>query len=126
MTIYTQLSPTATPGKRYSFVAKTPAVSEKGVGPFTAQSVLAVPGIIHSFVAKTPEVGGEKGAGLFTSLSVMAIPGQRHLFLPKTLAEIPMSERIKFYKGRGPTNAFKGDNELLELIGIILASGKLD
>jgi len=95
MTIYTQLSPTATPGKRYSFSAKTPAV-------------------------------GEKGADLFTSLSVMAIPGQRHLFLPKTLAEIPMSERIKFYKGRGPTNAFKGDNELLELIGIILASGKLN
>jgi len=78
----TQLSLTATPGKRYSFIAKTAA--GKGSGPFTELSVYGVPGRIHSFAAKTAVSG--KGAGPFTELSVIALPGQRHAFLAKTSA----------------------------------------
>ena len=61
---YTQLSPTGTPGRPYTFGAVS-----KGDGPFTSLSALGVPGQIHSFLAKTEaEVieaveggGGSKG-----------------------------------------------------------------
>ena len=47
---HTQLSPTATPGMRYSFLAKSTGVSHKGL--FTALSITAIPGMRHSFLAK--------------------------------------------------------------------------
>ena len=49
----TVLHPTALPGKPWSFSAKTEAIPEKGIGPFTALSIMALPGMIHSFNAKT-------------------------------------------------------------------------
>ena len=81
---YTQLSPTATPGRRYSFTKG----SLKN-GPFTALSVTATPGRRHSFVAKTasgPAAG--KGLGPFTYISVTATPGRRHSFVAKTAAPV--------------------------------------
>ncbi len=84
MAIYTQLSPIALPGKRHSFLAKTPETpGEKGLGPFTALSILALPGSIHSFAAKTSAIG-EKGLGPFTAQSVTATPGLIHSFIAKT------------------------------------------
>ena len=135
MATFTQLSPIALPGKRYSFVAKTPAVGGKGLGPFTAQSITATPGIIHSFVAKTPAAGGVKGAGLFTELSATALPGMQHAFLPKTVAPVsayspppylshghggwpdvrPRWEREEIRK-----KVLKDDDELFEMIAAIL------
>ena len=53
---YTQLSPTATPGNRYSFSAK-----EK-------------------------QIVFPRGSDLFTQLSVMGLPGQRQSFLAKSAA----------------------------------------
>jgi len=43
----TQLSVTATPGRRYAFIKL------KGEGPFTALSIAALPGCRHVFTAKT-------------------------------------------------------------------------
>ena len=85
---YTQLAPTATPGRRYSFAPKADA-SGKGAGPFTYLSVTATPGRRHSFVAKTasgPAAG--KGLGPFTYISVTATPGRRHSFVAKTAAPV--------------------------------------
>jgi len=77
---YTQLSPTGTPGRPYTFGAVS-----KGDGPFTSLSALGAPGQIHSFTAKT---AAGKGDGPFTSLSVLGTPGQIHSFLAKTEAEV--------------------------------------
>ncbi len=132
MAIYTQLSPTATPGRRYSFSAKTPESGGKGVGPFTSLSVSGVPGRIHTFSAKTPESGG-KGAGLFTSLSVLGVPGQRHSFLAKTpfIPEptrpqvISVGGSVGFEKWpeheyKDNTAIWRDDQEILEIICSIL------
>ena len=57
----TQLSATATPGRRYSFYARS-----KGVLSFTELSVTATPGQRHSFLAKTATVllpGAATGGG---------------------------------------------------------------
>ena len=136
MATYTQLSPIALPGKRYSFSAKTPEVpSAKGAGPFTAQSVTATPGIIHSFVAKTPEAGGPKGAGLFTELSAIALPGMRHVFLPKVAAPVSAYSpppylshghggwpdvRPKWEREEIRKKVLRDDEELFEMIAAIL------
>lgn len=56
---FTQLNPSALPGKPYSFSPKAEAIPESG--PHT---------------------------GLFTELSNIALPGQRHSFTAKTAAEI--------------------------------------
>jgi hypothetical protein len=75
---YTQLSPSATPGGRYSFTAKS-AVSHTGL--FTELTVSGVPGQRRSFASKDPGVAPH--TGLFTELSAMAVPGMRHLFAAK-------------------------------------------
>ena len=124
MAIYTQLSVTATPGKRHSFSAKS-----KGSGPFTALSVLAVPGTIHSFTAKTPAVGHE---GLFTELSVIALPGGRHVFLPKVSVGPtgPSSAaRQKYriaYEDIDLEMAIKDDRDFMDLLIIMVEAGIFD
>ena len=50
---YTQLSPSALPGRRYGFQGSGPHTG----GPFTELSVLALPGMRHSFTAKKPSIG---------------------------------------------------------------------
>ena len=50
---FTQLSPAALPGKRYSFSPKTAAGAGPHTGLFTELSVIALPGQRHSFLAKT-------------------------------------------------------------------------
>ncbi len=81
----TQLSLSAVPGRRYSFVAKDSAVGSHTGGPFTELAVNALPGQPHSFVAKGAAVVGH--TGLFTELSVMALPGPRRSFSAKTEAD---------------------------------------
>ena len=51
MAIYTQLLPTATPGRRYSFLPKIPITGHEGL--FTELSVIALPGGRHVFLPKT-------------------------------------------------------------------------
>ena len=58
MAIYTQLSPSALPGKKYSFSAKN-AAQRSHAELFTDLSVLALPGRRHSFLAKTEFVPEE-------------------------------------------------------------------
>ena len=88
---FTQLNPSALPGKPYSFSPKAEAIPESGphTGLFTELSNIALPGQRHSFTAKAA-AGAETGphTGLFTELSVIALPGQRHSFTAKTAAEI--------------------------------------
>ena len=137
MAIYTQLIPTATPGRRYSFVAKGLAVGEKGAGPFTALSVLGTPGSIHSFVAKAAAVGGVKGEGLFTQLSVLGTPGRRYIFLPKSIV-VPIPEepeRIFDAGGGGGVHGkvqedlyrwrLREEMEIIDIIIGIVLSGRL-
>ena len=83
---FTQLHPSATPGRPYSFDPKAEAIPESGphTGLFTALSPLALPGSRRSFAAKTesaPEASPH--TGLFTSLSPLAIPGMRRSFTAK-------------------------------------------
>jgi hypothetical protein len=73
----TQLTPTATPGRRYL------SSTAKGAGTFTALSVTATPGRRQAFIAKDATA---KGAGPFTELSALGLPGQRHAFIAKTAA----------------------------------------
>jgi len=87
---YTQLSPTAIPGQRYSFSAKTATAAHAGL--FTELSVLALPGQRHSFSAKSIAVIPH--TGLFTELSVIALPGSRHTFTAK--AETTTSDEEKY------------------------------
>ncbi len=59
MATYTQLSPTALPGKRYLFL---PKIGGKGTGLFTALSVIALPGMRHVFLPKESiTIGKSKG-----------------------------------------------------------------
>ena len=145
----TQLSPSATPGKRYSFSAKDEAAPEAGphTGTFTELSVTATPGPIHSFSAKdaaAPVAGPH--TGLFTELSVLALPGQRHSFSAKTEAEIVIPPSIPIdIEPAAPTGSpgltlqpdyrpgkklksrvLKEDDELMELAAYIVASGILE
>ena len=129
MAIYTQLSPSATPGKRYSFLAKEEAIPESGphTGTFTALSVSGTPGPIHSFLAKTeaaPEAG--EHTGRFTALSVLGLPGGIRVFSAKTEAD--EDERLSYavtYTQRMRRIA-KEDREILELVEIIVTSGMLN
>ncbi len=84
---YTHLTPTGTPGRSYSFSAKTEATVPKGTGPFTQLTVLGTSGQIHSFLPKTV-AGVSKGVGPFTRLSVLGVPGRLHPFSIKTEAEV--------------------------------------
>jgi len=117
MAAITQLSLTATPGRRYSFSAKDPApiVSGPHTGLFTELSVIGLPGQRHSFTAKTPsgEVTGPH-IGLFTALSVSALPGMRRVFVAKAEAEaiIPVPTQA-FLGGGGGGGSYRPINEYL-------------
>lgn len=87
---YTQLIPSATPGPRYSFLAKTGAGAHTGL--FTALSVSALPGARRSFTAKSAAVVPH--AGLFTTLSLSALPGMRKTFAAKDRAVVPSAPRV--------------------------------
>lgn len=105
MASYTQLSPSATPGRGYSFLPKT-AADGTHTGTFTALSVMGVPGSTRTFAPKTPAVGGGIHTGNFTALSVMALPGGLHLFLAKAAAPVvpvepPVPEPPVVYTGGG-------------------------
>ena len=148
MAIYTQLSPSAIPGKRYSFSAKDPApAGGPHTGTFTELSVTATPGPIHSFSAKD-EAAAPSGphTGLFTALSVLSLPGQRHTFSAKTEAIAPVIPEPEpapeiYGGGGGPLQGWpdakekeyfrrkrilKEDDELMQIAAAIVASGILD
>lgn len=145
MATYTQLSPIASPGKRYSFSAKGLATGEKGEGPFTRLSVLASPGSIHSFSAKEPAIPSGKGEGPFTTLSVLGIPGMLHVFVAKEFTEpavpppppppIPSgggtwlySKRYDEYEYKDPLRKrrIREDREMIEIITTIVLPGRLN
>jgi hypothetical protein len=144
MAIYTQLSPTALPGRRYSFSAKTAApTGGPHTGTFTELGVIGVPSKQHSFSAKS-EAGSPSGphAGLFTELSVFALTGQRHLFSAKTEAVTvtpPRSPEVYLAPRRGggyiePEKRLESrrdrilldDDELLKIAAEIVMSGILE
>ena len=107
MAIYTQLSPTATPGRRYSFSAKSGGGEH--TGDFTELGVLGVPGPRHSFSAKDPAAGiGHSGE--FTYLAVYGTPGGRHEFSAKTPSDIVITEPEKL---GGPRDYGKARREQL-------------
>ena len=136
MAIYTQLSPTATPGKRYSFSAKTEAAAPAGphTGLFTELSSMALPGPIHSFSAKT-EAAAPAGphTGLFTALSAMALPGMRHSFTAKK-EYVPSTGEVVFgsmgnieeIRLPGRTRTKREEREIIEIMTIIAKSGILN
>ena len=140
----TTLSIIGTPGKPQSFSPKAPA---SGAGPhtgtFTELSVTATPGPIHSFSAKD-EAAAPSGphTGLFTALSNLALPGQRHSFSAKTEAIIvtpPKSPEVYLAPRGGGGYAepekrlesrrdriLKEDDEIMQLVAQIVASGLLE
>ena len=134
---YTRLSVTATPGKPYSFTAKTEApevVPEAGphTGLFTELSVTALPGQRHSFSAKTeaetPAAPSGDHTGLFTALSVLALPGMRHSFSAKTEAEAAEAEETTSVRGyRKPRyyELVRDDEEMLEIIKMMIENGMI-
>ena len=130
---FTQLSPTALPGKRYSFLAKG---MSPHTGTFTELSVTALPGKIHSF---SPKRGPH--TGLFTQLSVMALPGVRLTFTAKAEAIVeivptPPPPTISAGGGgagvhtearyRERKEIIRDDRELMEFITTLVQSGILD
>jgi hypothetical protein len=115
---YTQLGLTATPGRRYSFVAKDPAA---GAGPhtglFTELTPTATPGRRHSFVAKTPATGAGEHTGLFTTLHIYGGPGRRRSFLAKTAAvEEAVADTRPRGKHRGPRQGYWDDQDITEIL----------
>jgi hypothetical protein len=137
---YTQLSVTATPGRRHSFSAKTP-IAGTHTGLFTELSVTATPGRIHSFSPKTAASGEGAHEGLFTELSVVALPGGRHVFLPKAVAEpvpVPPSARavgggsgggytVSWYEHERKHEITSNDEkDIQEMLTMILSSGILN
>ena len=129
----TQLSPSAVPGRRYKFSAKTEAVAPSGPhpgGPFTELSTTATPGKPHAFSAKTEAtpVSGPH-TGLFTELSVSALPGQRHSFSAKTAAPIVTisTRQDGSWPFRAKQLALKRDDrDIMDLVEIIVTSGILE
>ena len=120
MAIITQLNPTALPGKRYSFLPKTPA-SGTHTGLFTQLSVIALPGGRHTFLAKTPAVAGHTGE--FTGLSAYAVPGMRHYFSAKTPEEIPPGGGggggSYMWHMAGINRALRDDEDFLQILAAI-------
>jgi hypothetical protein len=117
----TQLTPTATPGRRYL------SSTTKGAGTFTALSVTATPGRRHAFIAKDATA---KGAGPFTALSVLALPGQRQEFTAKAAAAIIAeieAEQVTYGRRQWQRSAWINDDEdLLDIIAQLAATGILD
>ena len=97
----TQLSISAIPGKPHSFLPKFE--SGMHVGTFTRLSVTATPGRIHSFIAK----------------GVIIIPPEP----PKPSMRLGVSAVGKLEERK---DILRDDKDLMEFIGIILASGILD
>ena len=132
----TQLSPSAVPGRRYKFSAKTEAVAPSGPhpgGPFTELSNTALPGMRHSFSAKTEAaIASGPHTGLFTELSAMALPGARHSFLAKT--EAPVTTASTRQDGSYPLGMSRpkylalkrDDRDIMDLVQIIVTSGILE
>lgn len=143
----TQLSPFAIPGRRYSFLAKTPVTPPAHAGEFTKLSVTATPGPKQSFLAKTPAVPPAH-TGEFTKLSVIGVPGPKQSFLAKTEYIAPPEEEIIIeveqprrggVRARGPTvyvkkrqpvevygDIHRDDQEILEIIIESILSGILE
>ncbi len=117
----TQLSLTGTPGRRYSFSAKSGAAppTPKGVGLMTELSVLALPGMRHTFSTKgvaptptpvpTPAPVGPTGAGG---------GGGGIIAAQRWREEYPRRKKID--------QLDKDDKEIMELAAIIVQSGILD
>ena len=120
----TQLSPSALPGKPYSFIAKSGVVVPH-TGLFTELSVTATPGPRHAFSPKdsaTPGIGDH--TGLFTELSVIALPGMRHSFTAKTAAAVEDS----YGTGRRRRKSYiyeEKKDDIFEMVQMIIASGAL-
>ena len=139
MAAITRLSLSATPGRRYSFVAK--GWTPKGVGIITSLSVTGTPGKIHSFIKKGI-VSTPKGEGAFTYLSLMATPGMRKSFVAKG-AEAAVVDKWADHDEGGWVNpmeyqeglfaaeeyqrmlVLKDDDEVLSIIANIITSGIL-
>lgn len=84
----TQLSPSAVPGRRYSFSAKAAAVVQKAEGPFTRLTPSGTPGRPYGFAAKAPADAGQKAEGPFTRLNPSALPGMGYAFSAKEPAAV--------------------------------------
>ena len=116
---YTQLSPTATPGRRYSFVAKFAATGTH-IGSFTALSVMALPGPIRSFLAKTAVVV------VVPPVIVPVVPsggggGGGYAYTRKDDEEYFKYQRAEAHRIR----VLRDDQDVMELIVIIVKSGIL-
>jgi hypothetical protein len=122
---FTALSVTATPGRRQAFIAKD--ATAKGAGPFTELSALGLPGQRHAFIAKA---AAGKGAGPFTALSALALPGQRQEFSAKAAAAIIAeieAEQVTYGRRQWQRSAWINDDEdLLDIIAQLAATGILD
>ena len=115
---YTQLAPTAIPGRRYSFVAKFAATGPH-IGTFTALSVMALPGPLRSFLAKTeviiippvipPTPSGGGGGGAYAYARDYAEYDSKY-----KMAE---AHRQK---------VLRDDEELLEILAMVLNIGILE
>jgi hypothetical protein len=119
----TALSVTATPGRRHAFIAKD--ATAKGAGPFTELSALGLPGQRHAFIAKA---AAGKGAGPFTALSALALPGQRQEFTAKAAAAIiAEAEQVTYGRRQWQRSAWiNDDDDLLDIIAQLAATGILD
>ena len=141
----TRLSLTATPGRGYSFSAKTAATGTH-TGSFTELSVSGVPGGIHSFSAKDPAASPTgPHTGRFTELSVIGVPGGLRAFSAKspvtpTPAPPPSPPKpVPEYGGGGepPLTAvlaaerlretiLQDERDMLDILNMVIASGVLD
>jgi hypothetical protein len=102
---------------------------------YTQLSLVATPGRVYSFTAKSADGAGEKGEGLFTALSVLAVPGRRHIFLPKSIiVPVPEEPELIFDAGGGVTGRIqedlyrwrqRDDEEIINIIMTIVLSGRL-
>lgn len=123
----THLSPTATPGRAYSFSPKS-VVHE---GEFTALSVTATPGRTQSFLPKTPSV---VTSNQITALTVSALPGPVRSFSAKTETVIETTQRGGGGSGNvwiadrpetAQYNVLRDDEDLLEILEIVFSLGIL-
>jgi len=107
----TQLSPSAVPGRRYSFSPKTAAGGGRGAGPFTILSVMALPGMRRAFVAKTP----------YTEPEVTPTPTPAPAPTPVGGGYVSMP-----YPAEQMVRLYREDEEITEFIMAMVQSGILD
>lgn len=125
---YTQLSPLALPGARYSFSVKLPAEQ------VTDLSVSGIPGPIHSFLPKSSAVSA-RGEEEFTRLSVFGIPGPIQEFLAKSPAvsiTVTRQKEGRFvgtlprrytWPPRVAKESYVDDRDLVEIVAMLLKAG---